>query len=817
MKAASPASAIFQEKSLLIPTLKVSGTPPDNMSALPKKKGGFVITGVKDDGDESADDLDVSHASYSDISYSRTTDVDHDQESTASEDTINIVLQSENVLQSTQTADQTKSQPPVISLDQNKVAATTNVLPKAHLKPQKSQDSISETTQAPITAVVSTITTTAKNTATTTIATPAKTALRNYKFVKRDTHNPVHRTKNRWNCIDYLDLHSPCYANLTQSASTLKIGSTDPQQLINPVANSVSGPNYSIVASSSSYTLQHSDSNSSIQRDVQSTYIPTTMNPTLPLTIQQSASSSSVNYDTEARKTAGIKPSKLDDHKVTSDNLRADTTDTDSIKSFSAATPQAQWSSFSDYSADGREERETQRSLRIENRIGQAMDLVKQHLTFSIGCEVAELFDRVHELQEDLLRTKMEFDILISVAPTDAITLFHHKLNEYYAANPSKIKKPTANTQPLYSQNLHQNKTPSNLAYAYPVPPNQSHLTGQQMAKGQIQQQTSGLQQVLQTNSVVTGTGTNPANKSAPNPNRQLHHPQLQQQQVSTLQSNTTQHQIQTNNQMHLQQLHHQKQQANQQKQPSQHPLMLHQNKVLPSQHHQYQQQPTQQQYQQPQVQYQQQKPPQLPMQQQLPAQKQQMQPAKQQLPSQLQPTYHQQPTQQKQYQQQPPQTQYQSQSVQQPVQYQQQLPASHFNQQQQPRLQQKLPQLQAGNQQMVNNIHVSRQPPLQSNNQPTSKMQPTFYPNKMTSNTITTNSGDSQLLKQQPQQTTQQANFFNSATSNVTLHMQQQQPTQPLHVQHSQVTGGIQNTTSGPVSPTLVATTEQSTQASNS
>ena len=99
-------------------------------SALPKKKGGFVITGVKDDGDESADDLDVSHASYSDISYSRTTDVDHDQESTASEDTINIVLQSENVLQSTQTADQTKSQPPVISLDQNKVAATTNVLPK---------------------------------------------------------------------------------------------------------------------------------------------------------------------------------------------------------------------------------------------------------------------------------------------------------------------------------------------------------------------------------------------------------------------------------------------------------------------------------------------------------------------------------------------------------------------------------------------------------------------------------------------------------------------------------------------------------------
>lgn len=66
-----------------------------------KKKSGFQITSVTDsghgrpasivrDGEESADDLDESHASYSDISYSRATDVDHDQESTASEDTLNI-------------------------------------------------------------------------------------------------------------------------------------------------------------------------------------------------------------------------------------------------------------------------------------------------------------------------------------------------------------------------------------------------------------------------------------------------------------------------------------------------------------------------------------------------------------------------------------------------------------------------------------------------------------------------------------------------------------------------------------------------------
>jgi len=61
----------------------------------PKKKGGFAITSVKDnvDGDESADDLDESHTSYSEMSYSRTTDVDHDQESSASEDTLNTTVQ----------------------------------------------------------------------------------------------------------------------------------------------------------------------------------------------------------------------------------------------------------------------------------------------------------------------------------------------------------------------------------------------------------------------------------------------------------------------------------------------------------------------------------------------------------------------------------------------------------------------------------------------------------------------------------------------------------------------------------------------------
>ena len=52
---------------------------------------GLVKT--RQDGDESADDLDESHTSYSEMSYSRTTDVDRDQESSASEDTLNITVQ----------------------------------------------------------------------------------------------------------------------------------------------------------------------------------------------------------------------------------------------------------------------------------------------------------------------------------------------------------------------------------------------------------------------------------------------------------------------------------------------------------------------------------------------------------------------------------------------------------------------------------------------------------------------------------------------------------------------------------------------------
>ena len=49
-----------------------------------------------DDGLQSADDLDESHAydeSHSDLSYSITTNIDHDQESSASEDTLNITVQ----------------------------------------------------------------------------------------------------------------------------------------------------------------------------------------------------------------------------------------------------------------------------------------------------------------------------------------------------------------------------------------------------------------------------------------------------------------------------------------------------------------------------------------------------------------------------------------------------------------------------------------------------------------------------------------------------------------------------------------------------
>ncbi len=67
----------------------------------------------------------MSHASYSDISYSRTTEVDPDQESTASEDTINIVLQSENPSQNNATqgvGGTARQQHAVPTLDNSKAA-----------------------------------------------------------------------------------------------------------------------------------------------------------------------------------------------------------------------------------------------------------------------------------------------------------------------------------------------------------------------------------------------------------------------------------------------------------------------------------------------------------------------------------------------------------------------------------------------------------------------------------------------------------------------------------------------------------------------
>ena len=59
-----------------------------------------MITSVKDsvDGDESADDLDESHASYSDISYSRNLEID--QESLTSEENINSTVQDRPVQKS---------------------------------------------------------------------------------------------------------------------------------------------------------------------------------------------------------------------------------------------------------------------------------------------------------------------------------------------------------------------------------------------------------------------------------------------------------------------------------------------------------------------------------------------------------------------------------------------------------------------------------------------------------------------------------------------------------------------------------------------
>lgn len=427
-----PASPILQTSHpSTVSTVKFSEAPPENI--LPKKKGGFLITSVKDDGDESADDLDVSHASYSDISYSRTTEVDPDQESTASEDTINIVLQSENPSQNNSTpgvGGTARQQHAVPTLDNSKVVQAGSNLATTITAQASKQQGIKDGANefgSKVNSVASSQSAakTSNNTA------PAKQALRTYKFVKRDTHNPVNRAKFRWGCMDYLDLHSPCYANITQSASNLKIGNNDQQQHqpVNSVNANVSAPNPNIVASSSSYTLQHSDSSSSIQRDVVPSHVSTSIaNPSIPASqVQHSTSSSSINHELDVRKPSagGIKEEFMKGSQV--DYSRIEGWDTESLKGISSAAPL----NPNELSSDGKDEKEAQRTVRIDNRIEQAMDLVKRHLTLAVRYEIAELCDRVSELQEENWKLKVELEVMRSMIPTEMQLLFPHKLKEY--------------------------------------------------------------------------------------------------------------------------------------------------------------------------------------------------------------------------------------------------------------------------------------------------------------------------------------------------------------------------------------------------
>uniref|UniRef100_H2Z8M6 Uncharacterized protein n=1 Tax=Ciona savignyi TaxID=51511 RepID=H2Z8M6_CIOSA len=245
---APTSTPVFKTESLKDETDALGSGSLNTSQAHPKKKGGFVITSVKDnvDGDESADDLDESHASYSDISYSRTTD--HDPESSASEDTLNLTVQdgpsgngngqagamttvptvTAKNLKTYQAHMQTKTRyeqypdnesdanPPQIKDGSSKVVTLAGEnLPQT--KPSTIQFIENRTSEQVLNGVPF-------NSSGCKGATPAKTlASRVYKVVKRDTQQPVKRERSRWGYFDYPDSQSPNLGFVSQSTSDSRL------------------------------------------------------------------------------------------------------------------------------------------------------------------------------------------------------------------------------------------------------------------------------------------------------------------------------------------------------------------------------------------------------------------------------------------------------------------------------------------------------------------------------------------------------------------------------------------------------------------
>ncbi|XP_077970590.1 uncharacterized protein LOC120328245 [Styela clava] len=479
-----------------------------------KKKSGFQITSVTDsghgrpasivrDGEESADDLDESHASYSDISYSRATDVDHDQESTASEDTLNIsahdgaiavhpdgsgllnhysahhphLQQPSHVGQTTmhdtfnipskQVAQKDVSHdvkkvhelPAVVTTistdstlykqhsehlespqelphdnatgsvvkdkklvdsdkrvesSQNKATVTSKVsphddqnTPEQNSKPsttvssnipvssQSLQKVSSDTTEssavpAPITTtVLPTITATTKPVSTPSTVTGVKApGTRVYKVVKRETAHPVKRMRGRWNWYDFSDTQAPM-TGVAQSISETRTTSDVTSIHTFSYTNSLMSP------TAVPFSLQPSDSASSLlKQQLYSAGFPS------------NNSSSSINLEA----VLAAKHLKTDGRDVPLMSLGPLRSAMNDYVTRTSGDP-----STGDMSVSSR-------TLKIDNKIEAAMDLVKKHLMSAVRDEVDELKEKIKDLTEETNRLKSENKELRSVLPTDVLS-----------------------------------------------------------------------------------------------------------------------------------------------------------------------------------------------------------------------------------------------------------------------------------------------------------------------------------------------------------------------------------------------------------
>ena len=171
---------------------------------------------------------------------------------------------------------------------------------------------------ASVSACTTAVSTTRSSSLTSTTTTQ-KGGSRVYKVVKRETTHPSKRESSRWICYDFGDVQTPNLGFVAPSASDSRIAYDPTQAHPNQLPMSVSAT--SVPSSASAYSLQHSDSTSSIHKESTHSYGTSAVSTA---TVQHSASASSVNYDSEFRKIAKLNKLASDAQENSSKFLPAD-------------------------------------------------------------------------------------------------------------------------------------------------------------------------------------------------------------------------------------------------------------------------------------------------------------------------------------------------------------------------------------------------------------------------------------------------------------------------------------------------------------